>query len=360
MDVLDYIFGSLSSGWYSLLDYVSQHTLTCLVPALFIAGAIAVFIKKEAILRFFGPDVPKWKSYPVASISGTILAVCSCTILPLFAGLYKKGSGIGPAIAFLYSGPAINVLAIVYTAGALGYGIGIARAVASISISVIIGLIMAAIFRKHDLELRKSTSVQPVLSMTEEGRPTPQWATAALFISLMGILLFGASPLIWLIKGPIVLVLIAVLILLMMRFFHKDQVRSWWIETWDLTKKIVPILIIGAFVVGIIAYIIPPESFRSFLGNEGIIANLIASIVGALLYMPTLLEVPIVGTTFGYSDGLIGSGPALSLLLAGPAVSLPSMIVLYRIVGARKTITYIALVIFLSALMGFIYGNLFA
>jgi hypothetical protein len=175
----------------------------------------------------------------------------------------------------------------------------------------------------------------------------------------MAILLFGASPLDWLIKGPIVAVSIIALTCVVVIYIRKNDARSWLTETWDLTKKIVPILVIGAFVIGIIAYIIPPESFRSFLGNEGILANLIASIVGGLLYMPTLLEVPVVGTTFGYSDGLMGSGPALSLLLAGPAVSLPSMIVLYRIVGTKKTIIYIALVIFFSALMGFIYGNLF-
>jgi uncharacterized protein len=358
MDVGGIIIRALSSGWTSFLDYVTNHTLTCLVPALFIAGAIAAFVKKEAILKYFGPNVRRYVSYPLAASSGIILAVCSCTILPLFAGIYRKGSGIGPATAFLYSGPAINVLAIVYTASALGYDLGAARAVSAIIMSVIIGAYMAMIFRKHDRQLISQARKAPSFMMQEEGSARPRWVVPLFFLMLVGVLLIGASSLSWLIKGPIVGLLIIGIAMIVVKMFDRKESKEWWMETWFLTKKIVPILVLGAFAVGVIAYFLPPETFKSFLGNEGLLANFLAAVIGAILYMPTLLEVPIIGKTFGYSDGLMGSGPALSLLLAGPAVSLPNMIVLYRIMGLKKTLVYIALVILISTMVGYVYGNL--
>ena len=358
MDMISMLLRALGSGWDGFVNYVTEHTLTCLVPALFIAGAIAAFAKKEKILKYLGPNVKKYISYPIAAVSGTVLAVCSCTILPLFAGIYKKGSGIGPAIAFLYSGPAINILAIVYTARVLGYDIGIARAVISISMSVVIGIIMATIFRAHDKKLvneAKKTDRSVI-----NGGPDQKagWVYLAFFGSMIGILIIATAPMDWMIKFPIVYALTLGIAILLIYRFGKDEVTDWWRETWDLSKKIVPILVIGSFVVGIISYFLPPETFKPFLGGEGFLANLTAAVIGALLYMPTLLEVPIVGTTFGYSDGLMGNGPALALLLSGPAVSLPSIIVLYRIMGLKKTTTYILLVIVFSALAGFVYGNL--
>ncbi|MDG6225509.1 MAG: permease [Candidatus Thermoplasmatota archaeon] len=368
------IIRSLGSGMDSLLDYIVNHTITCLIPALFIAGAIAAFVKKDAILKYFGPSVKRYISYPLAAVSGTVLAVCSCTILPLFAGIYKKGSGIGPATAFLYSGPAINVLAIAYTASALGYDIGAARAIIAVLMSMVIGFLMSVIYRKHDRALMEEAKKNPMLEMASEKSERPKWVPLAFFLSLLGILIFGASSFSnvmefassigldisspWMIKFPIVYALTIGIGLMSIYYFKKDEITDWGMETWDLTKKIVPILVAGAFVVGVIAYFVPPETFRPALGNEGILANLLASVIGALLYMPTLLEVPIIGTTFGYSDGVMGSGPALALLLAGPAVSLPSMIVLTKIMGLKKTMTYILLVVIFSSLAGFIYGNL--
>ncbi|MGA1820978.1 MAG: permease [Thermoplasmatota archaeon] len=353
--MMDVILGSLGSGLDALVDYVTEHTLTCLIPALFIAGAIAAFVKKDAILKYFGPDVKKYISYPLASVSGVVLAVCSCTILPLFAGLYKKGSGIGPAVSFLYAGPAINVLAIVYTASVLGYDLGAARAVIAVFMSVVIGLSMSFLFRG---ETEKRSMEAPVLRLPVVQRNRPGWVIPAFFTSLLLILVIGASRLDWMIKFPVVYLLTIVIGLLLIYHFSRDEVTDWGMETWDLTKKIGPILVIGAFVVGVIAYFLPPETFQPYLGNEGIAANVLASMIGALLYMPTLLEVPIIGTTFGYEEGLMGSGPALALLLAGPAVSLPNMVVLWRIIGARKTVAYIMLVVVISSAAGLVYGNL--
>jgi uncharacterized membrane protein YraQ (UPF0718 family) len=358
MDILGMVLRALLSGWGAFVDYVTNHTITCLVPALFIAGAIGTFVKKDAILKFFGPSVKRYLSYSIAATSGIILAVCSCTILPLFAGIYKKGSGIGPATAFLYSGPAINVLAIVYTASALGYDIGAARAISAILMSGVIGAYMSMIFRKHDRKLISEAKRAKHIHLGHSSKNRPKWVIPLYFVLMVGILLSAASSLSWLIKGPIVVVLISSLTILVLMKFEKEEAKDWWLETWDLTKKIVPILMIGSFAVGVIAYFLPPETFRTILGNEGLLANFLAAIIGAVLYMPTLLEVPIIGETFGYSDGIMGSGPALSLLLAGPAVSLPNMIVLYRIMGFEKTAVYILLVVVISTMVGFIYGNM--
>ena len=354
------IYEILKSGFDHVLEYLAEHVITCLIPAFFIAGAISAFIKKDAILKYFGPTTKKRISYAIASVSGAVLAVCSCTILPLFAGIYKKGSGIGPATAFLYSGPAINILAIVYTAQVLGYDLGAARAVSAVTMSVVIGLIMAKIFSKHDKELKSNNENEQNIEFQSNNNENyrPKWVILTFFLFMILILVIGASKLEWIPKLAMVYLLTLGVSVILIYYFKKDEVTDWGYETWDLTKKIFPILIGGTFIVGVIAYFIPPETFQEFLGNETIGSNFLAAIIGAILYMPTLLEVPIIGTTFGYNDGLMGSGPALSLLLAGPAVSLPNMIVLYRIMGSKKTSVYVTIVVIISTIVGFIYGNL--
>jgi hypothetical protein len=341
---------ALQSGIDGLIEYISQHTLTCLIPAFFIAGAIAAFIKKEAILKYFGPQTKKYISYPVASISGLVLAVCSCTILPLFTGIYKKGSGLGPAITFLFAGPGINVLAIIYTAQVLGYDIGVARAVAAIGMSVLVGLIMATIFR--------SEKPRGEFKLLTGGEDKPRWVILSFFALLILILVIGASQLDWLVKLPIVYALTLIVAYLAIYHFERDEITDWGLETWDLAKKIVPILLIGTFAVGILAYFLPPETFAPYLGDNSLSANLLASVLGAILYMPTLLEVPIIGTTFGYTTGAMAAGPALALLLSGPTISAPSLVVLARVMGLKKTLTYAFLVVIMSTIAGMAFGAL--
>ncbi|MCK9278608.1 MAG: permease [Methanoculleus sp.] len=354
--MIDILINALSSGLASVLDYLSAHVLTCLVPAFFIAGAISAFVKKDAILKYFSPDTPKHISYGIASVSGTILAVCSCTILPIFAGILKKGSGIGPATTFLFAGPAINILAIIYTARVLGFDLGIARAVSAVLLAIVIGLTMALIFRSTDIETLKKKAMAPsVAGACEEEKP--RWVTPAFFALLVGVLVFGASPLDWVIRLGIVYILTLAIAVLLIYYFDTDEVTDWGLETWDLTKKIFPILIGGTFVVGIIAFFLPPETFQPYFGDNSLGANFLAAIVGTILYMPTLLEVPIIGTTFGYTTGHMAAGPALALLLAGPTISLPSVLVIYRIMGAKKTATYVALVVVFATIAGFLYGN---
>ncbi|MGQ9583063.1 MAG: permease [Thermoplasmatota archaeon] len=345
---------ALWAGLLTMWEYIAQHTVFCLVPAFFIAGAIAAFVKKDAILQYFGAEVKPRLSYSVAAVSGTVLAVCSCTILPLFQGIYKKGAGIGPATAFLYSGPAINILAIVYTARMLGPGLGAARAVAAIALSVVVGASMAFVFRKEEEEKMK---VPVKKRATVEGEGRTGNITLLFFASMIAILVIGTASIELWIRLSAIILLILVVSGLLIYYFTRDEVTDWGYETWDLTKKIFPVLLVGSFLVGVIAYFVPPESFRPYIGGNSVTSCLVGAVVGALLYMPTLLEVPIIGTSLGYLQGVMGGGPALALLLAGPAVSLPSMLVLSRIVGGRKTATYIILVVLTATLAGYIYGQ---
>jgi len=353
----DPVIGSLLLGWTTLLDYLMQHVVTCLVPAFFIAGAIASFIKKDAILKYFSPETKKTISYGIASISGAVLAVCSCTILPMFAGILKKGSGLGPAITFLYAGPAINILAIVYTAQVLGIDLGIARAVAAVLLSIVIGLIMMSLFPQQDEETKKIHAAARRAVMTKEDT-RPKWVIPAFFVLLIAILLVGTSALDVFLRLLIVYFLSMAVAFLLIYYFTREEITDWGIEIWDLTKKIFPILIIGTFALGVLAFFLPAETFRPFFGDNSIQANFLAAIVGAILYMPTLLEVPVIGTTLGYLSGSMAKGPALALLLTGPSISLPSLLVIYRIIGMKKAMVYAGLVIVFSTMAGFVFGNM--
>ena len=335
----------LQSGLDALLEYLSAHVLTCLVPAFFIAGAIAVFVSQAAVLKYFGAKANKFLAYGVASVSGAILAVCSCTILPLFAGIHKKGAGLGPAMTFLYSGPAINLLAIVYTARLLGYDLGLARAIGAISFSILIGLIMAFIWRKEELE-KKNNSAEFV--MPEGEKPKHEGITILYFAVLVGILIFGAAKN-WLITG----ILLVILFLILYRWFKKDELKDWMYQTWDLGKKIFPLLIVGVFLAGVMKKIVPQEVVEHLVGGNGLRANLIAALFGAVMYFSTLMEVPVLKTLM---DLGMGKGPALTLLLADPALSLPSIIILVKLIGIKKTAVYVGLVVVMSTIIGMSFG----
>jgi len=334
----------LQGGWDALLEYLSAHVLTCLVPAFFIAGAIAIFISQGAVLRYFGPKAKKLLSYSVASVSGTILAVCSCTVLPLFGGIYKRGAGIGPAVAFLYSGPAINVLAIVYSARILGYDLGAARAIGAIAFAAGIGIIMSLIYRKE--ESLKDSAVFDALLDNPEGKKW--WQQVIYFAVLVGILIFAASKN-WIVTG----ILLGVLGLLLWRWFTKGEIGMWMKEALRFVRLIVPWLLAGVFVAGIITTFVPQDAVTSWVGGNSLLANFIASFAGALMYFATLTEVPIIKA---FMDLGMGKGPVLALLLAGPALSLPNMLVIRSIMGTKKTLTYIALVVIFATITGYIFG----
>ena len=348
--------------------YAREHVLLCLVPALFIAGAIGVFVSQGAVMRYLGPSAPRIVAYPVAAASGTILAVCSCTVLPLFAGIHMRGAGLGPATAFLYSGPAINVLAIVLTARVLGVEIGIARAVGAVVFSVVIGLTMHLLFRRSEAARAEAGGI----AMPDQGdgarRP---WQDVLYFGAMIGILVFAnwgrpqgdggglwaalfAAK--WYLTGGLAVVLGGVLL----AWFSRDELGEWMENTWTFARQILPLLFAGVLVAGFLLGspdggqgIIPDAWVEQMVGGNSLRANLFASVAGALMYFATLTEVPILE---GLMRSGMGKGPALALLLAGPALSLPNMLVIRSVLGTRKTAAFIALVVALSTMAGMIYG----
>ena len=390
--------------------YAQEHVILCLIPAFFIAGVIAVFISQAAVIKYFGAGAKKWLSYVVASVSGTILAVCSCTILPLFSGIYKRGAGLGPAIAFLYSGPAINILAIILTARILGMELGIARILGAVVFSVVIGLLMHFIYRKEE-----TAKAESQLAMPEPEETRPLWQTAYHFFVLVFILIFAnwgqpdtdsgfwsiiyhhkwlitsvfgvffAVSLMFILKlnkiqvsagmllvvlsffiwpdKPIIPFIVALVSLTILLSVSKGESRDWMAESWGFAKQILPLLAAGVLLAGFLLGtpgggrgIIPSEWITTLVGGNSLFANFFASIVGAFMYFATLTEVPILQ---GLITSGMGKGPALALLLAGPALSLPNMLVIRDVIGLKKTIIYVTLVIIMSTISGLIYGSIF-
>lgn len=388
--------------------YAREHVLLCLVPAFFIAGAIGVFVSRGAVMRYLGPKAEKWIAYLVASVSGSILAVCSCTILPLFAGIYKMGAGLGPASVFLYSGPAINIMAIVLTARVLGMEIGIARAVGAIGLSIVIGICMHLIFRREEQE--KARMAAELVEM-ESGRPL--WQNVLYIGSMIAILVFanlGKSEdsgalwnALWSVKWYMTSLAALVLGFMLIRYYgmiwwkllcvavpvialailfpeipllaftagflgigfvtsteREGELRSWFESSWDFAKKIMPLLLFGVLIAGLLLGrvgqegLIPSEYVGKLVGGNSLLSNFFAAFAGAFMYFATLTEVPILEGLIGAG---MGKGPALALLLAGPALSLPNMLVINSVMGCRKTVVFVSLVILFSTLLGYLYGN---
>ncbi len=401
----------LHEAFYMLQEYARLHVLLCLVPALFIAGAVSVFVSQSSVMRFLGAGAKKWLAYSVAAVSGAILAVCSCTILPLFSGIYKRGAGLGPAIAFLYSGPAINILAIVMTARILGMEMGIARTVGAVSFSIVIGFVMQLLFRKEEQARQKGLD----MGEQEEGRPlwhtiihftlmililivlnwakpndsssaplmswiyTYKWLISAALAWLFGMSLsvfYGfkmwkviVSTVIIAISGylfpvqPLIPFVAGVSVFSLWLVFEKGELKDWLGATWDFAKLIIPLLFMGVMVAGALlgrpgneAWV-PSRWIEIAVGGNSIFANFFAAISGAFMYFATLTEVPILQGLMGSG---MGKGPALALLLAGPALSLPSMLVINTVLGFRKTAAFVGLVVLFSTFTGFMFGVFFA
>ncbi|MCM1010557.1 MAG: permease [Fusobacterium sp.] len=344
--------------------YAQEHVLLCLIPAFFIAGAISVFVSQNSVMKYLGAKANKFLAYTVASVSGTILAVCSCTILPLFAGIYKMGAGLGPACAFLYSGPAINVLAIILTARVLGFELGLARTICAIIFAVVIGLIMQFIYRNEKLP------EAPKQAQIAEEKTRPLWQTAIFFATMVGLLVFlnfanpqgtnGIAEILFAQKWNISFTLGIALILMITRLTKYE--KSEWVKvSWDFAKKILPLLLFGVLVSGFLlgtpegAGIIPKEWIAGLVGGNSLLSNFIASFVGAFMYFATLTEIPILQ---GLINAGMGKGPALALLLAGPALSLPNMLVIRSVMGTQKTMVFVSLVVIMATFCGWIFGML--
>lgn len=362
--------GALLEGFWLLKDYARQHVLLCLVPAFFIAGAIGQFVSQGAVLRYLGARAPRPVAYGVASVSGSILAVCSCTVLPLFASIYRRGAGLGPATAFLYSGPAINVLAMILTARVLGLELGLARAVGAVLFAVVVGVSMAVLFRREEAE-RQANGADPfAAAAAAQASPRQPWQDALFLGTMVAILVFanwGASnravgffAAVYRVHWPLTAVLLVALFWMMFRWYPRDELRQWVDASWGFAKQITPLLLGGILVSGwlmgrpgVDAGLVPSSWVAAVVGGNSLGANFLASFVGALMYFATLTEVPILQTLLGSG---MGQGPALALLLAGPALSLPNMLVINAYLGPRKTLAYVTLVVVMATGTGWLYG----
>ena len=409
-------FGEALMAMFDLTQwYAREHVILCLLPAFFIAGVIAVFVSQGAIMKYFGAGAKKWLAYSVASVSGTILAVCSCTILPLFSSIHKRGAGLGPAIAFLYSGPAINILAIILTARILGFEMGIARIIGAIVFAIVIGTVMSLIYRKEE-----KAKAEEQMNFPDMPEKRPAWQSAFHFFTLVLILVFanwgkpangvteGAWHWLWVNKwyvtsGFALLLVFSLIYILKIKWLHvmaaslitllsaliasspmvpviigvtglsvitlldkrDPENRQWTIASWDFTKQIMPLLAAGVLVAGFLlgsthddiqmGGIIPNEWITNLVGGNSLFSNFFASLAGAFMYFATLTEVPILQ---GLISAGMGKGPALALLLAGPSLSLPNMLVIRDVMGTQKTLVYTLLVVIMATISGIIFGNL--
>jgi len=339
---------SVVSGFNLLNDYAKKHVLTCLVPALFIAGAIAVFIQKEKVLKYLGHETKKYISYSLASVSGAILAVCSCTILPLFAGIRKRGAGLGPAITFLFAGPAINIAAMFLTVSVLGIKIGLGRIIASIILSILVGLTMAWIYRE------KVEKANLIIEETEESELS-NFIILLFFGLMVSLLVVNGISMDKTLKYSLMgFFTLSVVGLVLWKF--RDHITSKWLnETWSFAKIILPLLFVGVFIAGFIMPLLPQSLIEGLVGSNTVLGNLIASIFGAFMYFSTLTEIPIVQALIAKG---MADGPALALLLAGPSLSLPNMLVIRKILGTKMTVTYVSLVIIYATIAGLIVGSI--
>jgi len=393
--------------------YAQNHTLACVVPALFIAGAITTFLSKQSVLKHLGPQANKAEAYSVASVSGTVLAVCSCSVLPMFAGIYRIGAGLGPAACFLYAGPAINVLAVFLTARVLGFELGIARVIGAIVFGIIIGLVMAVIFRRSEESRSQATMQMPDPPASKR----PLWQSALLLGAMIAFLVFsdwfnpgdkhveladgtrfeavlqystlGAYDLRlkqpalghqvgevvrlaksecsiedvdtwvtrihhvrWYLAGLMGLAVVVMSV----SWLNREEFLEWMGNTWTFAKLLVPLLFGGVLIVGFLGALLPEEQVAALVGNNDFSSNLIASVIGCLFYFATLTEIPILEALM--KNGM-ASGPALALLLAGPALSIPSILVIRSVIGNRKTLVFCGLVVIMATVAGMGYGAMF-
>ncbi len=335
------------NGFELLHEYATQHVLTCLVPAFFIAGAISVFMKKDVIMEYLGNRGRRTISYPIASVSGSVLAVCSCTILPLFAGIRSRGAGLGPATTFLFSGPAINIAAVFLTISVLGVEIGIARIVFAVFLAILVGLSMELIFRERSQEGK-------LYYQQEEGVDAGKPVLLAFFLSMVAIIVVGGLQ-IGVLKYGLMVALVLLIALIAFTSFDREKNKSWLGETWYFTKLLIPYLFIGVFVAGFITPLLPQSVIEDVVGSNTVTGNLIASVLGAFMYFSTLTEIPILQAFIAKG---MSKGPALALLLAGPSLSLPNMLVVRKVLGNERTAVYVVLVVTYSTIAGLIFGSL--
>lgn len=348
------------AGINALIEYLKEHVLTCLIPAFFIAGAMSALIPKDKIITYLGKDAKKYVAYPIAIVAGLLLAVCSCTVLPLFAGIKKNGAGLGPALAFLYTAPATNILAISLTGSVLGWDFALARIVLSVIFAIVIGIIISNMFKDEEKDSKKNQKMKNVVKVTAKKEDMDisffkKYRLAIFLVLLISTLIVGTRievPLRYYIMAGQV----ALISLVSIKLFDKEENLLWLNETWMFFKKIFPLLLIGIFIAGVLSSVIPDNYLGTHLGKNTLSANFIAAVFGIFMYFPTLVEVPMAKMflTLG-----MAKGPLLAYLLADPVISFSSILVIRKLLGNKRTIAYVLLIIGFTVVSGLIYGSFF-
>ncbi|MEO0093354.1 MAG: permease [candidate division WOR-3 bacterium] len=339
------------AGLLALKDYIATHVLTCLVPAFLLAGAMVTFINREAILEYLGEKANKLKSFSLASIASFFVAACSCTVIPVSSGLYYSGAGVGVAFIVLWVAPAANILALIYTGSILGSKMIITRIVAALIMAFVVGFVMTLFFAKE----KRAESV-PTQPTGEKKGIIKKSDFIFLILILLSLLLpnylvrtgsYFYKVLVW-------LIFTGIMVIYGLKVIAKERLLDWLQETWWFVKVILPLLLIGVFVVGVIGKILPENWIRNWLGGNGVVASFLATMIGAISYFATMTEAPFVHTLMKLG---MGKGPALALLLTGPGLSLPNWLAIARVFGIKKSLVYVPTIVILGTLVGWFFGN---
>ena len=341
-----FLGSAVYQGWLGLVDYLSAHVLFCLVPAFFIAGAINGLIDSQSILKYLSGKTKKWLAYLIAVTAGFLIEVCSCTILPLFAGIWKKGAGLGIAVTLLYAGPAFNIVAIILTGQRIGWEFSVVRFVLSVIFAILVGLIMEVVFGNG----REDGNLQVAVEDTNQLKGSKNiwfWGT------MLAILIVGTAPINSNLRYALIFPLVLLQTVMTFSWLSKEKRGAWWKETLKFVRQIVPLLLVGVFLAAALTQLIPKERFQALASQNNLLTNFVAVMFGALAYFPALVEVPIAENFMKLG---MNKGPLMAYMLADPVLSLQGLLVIRKLIGTKKMLVYACSIIILTTMAGLIYG----
>jgi hypothetical protein len=345
--------------------FLGTHLISGMVPAFFIAGAIGIFLDSQRITRLLGQNSNPYIAYPVAALSGGILTVCSCGVLPIFTGIMQQGAGIGPAFTFLMASPAVNLIALTYTYTLLGAKYMFWRALLVFFSAIIIGFLMKSIFKQPErIETIGIEIVEDEVDRTDGQLLFFFIMLVVTMITSTGVLdpLFnkisssGDIASLFTLRLTFIAFEIIIIAILCKKWFHPYEIKLWLKKSWSLFLMIFPTVVGGIFLCGIIAVALPLTNLITYFDSNDIQGNFLASVMGGLMYFGTIIGVSITATLQGMG---MNHGPAMTFLLSAPAVSLPSILALVPIAGAKKSAIFLLFVVILSAISGLIFGMTF-
>ncbi len=336
------------------------NVLTTLVPAFFLAAAVTTFVPMQVVLRYLGQKSNQVLAYLFSLLAGVALEICSCNVAPLYLSIYRRGAGFGPAISFLYGAPAINIVSMAFVFNVVGWRMGLWRIILTVVLAVLLGVIMELLYgceRAAEIESQLAAEKAAVASggLLSLEEPTMNWGHWSILGLLTAALVIGATKLSFNLRLGAVIAVGLYSTVIVWRKLGWEQGKEWLWETWGVTKLIVPILLPAVILIGLAGEYIPIKPFTDLFGNNTVVSVGSASAFGSFMYFPILSEVAFVKQLL-----MLGMhpGPAMALLLTAPGLSLPTMLIIGRVMKFKHLVTYVALVIVLSAIMAWVFGHL--